>query len=547
MWLLLNLAQAGSTGLMDDEAYYWVYSRFPDWGYFDHPPVIALMIRAGYAFFPSELGVRLLVVLTGTGTLMAIDSLLSRRDDHLFYAIALGMAVLQIGGILAVPDMPLLFFVAMFFLSYRAFLRVPGIRQALLLGIVMALMLYSKYHGVLVICCTLLADITLLKRGKAWLAALVALLLFAPHLYWQYTHDFPSVRYHLFERNAGGYRFAYTWEFLAGQVLLAGPLLGWLLLWAAGRHKPADRLEKALQWTFFGVYGLFFLSTFRGRAEANWTIPAWVSLIVLSHQYLSARPAAARWVYRLWLPSFVLVLLLRVYLAVDIAPPAFLKKDEFHRTREWAEAVREKAAGRPVVFVNSYQRASQYWFYSGDTAFSLNNVYYRRNNYNFWPLEARLLGRDVLLCSPDDFGFFRDSIRNSRRPIGAAVASPYYAYSQVAFAGSGELRVSGNQRQGKQVLDELQVNIPLNLREHAAFTRFDTARIYLTVYARGRYPEIVIPADVRLRDAVAGKLRVQVQIPDSIAAGRYRARWGIGNPVPGWPSVNSSGLSLVVD
>jgi hypothetical protein len=238
---------------------------------------------------------------------------------------------------------------------------------------------------------------------------------------------------------------------------------------------------------------------------------------------------------------------LRVYLAVDIAPPAFLKKDEFHRTREWATAVRDKAAGRPVVFINSYQRASQYWFYSGDTAFSLNNVYYRRNNYNFWPLEGRLLGRDVLLCSPDDFGFFRDSIRNSRRPIGAAVASPYYAYSQVAFAGSGELRVSGNQGQGKQVLDELQVFIPVDLREHAAFTRFDTARVYLTVYARGRYPEIVIPADVRLRDAVAGKLRVQVQIPDSIAAGRYRARWGIGNPVPGWPSVNSSGLSLVVD
>jgi hypothetical protein len=23
---------------LDDEAYYWVYSKFLDWGYFDHPP-----------------------------------------------------------------------------------------------------------------------------------------------------------------------------------------------------------------------------------------------------------------------------------------------------------------------------------------------------------------------------------------------------------------------------------------------------------------------------------------------------------------------------
>ena len=40
----------------------------------------------------------------------------------------------------------------------------------------------------------------------------------------------------------------------------------------------------------------------------------------------------------------------------------------------------------PVVFINTYQLASKYWFYSGDTSFSLNGNRYRRNNYNFWPL-----------------------------------------------------------------------------------------------------------------------------------------------------------------
>jgi hypothetical protein len=199
------------------------------------------------------------------------------------------------------------------------------------------------------------------------------------------------------------------------------------------------------------------------------------------------------------------------------------------------------------VFVNSYQRASQYWFYSGDTAFSLNNVYYRRNNYNFWPLEGRLLGKDVLLCSPDDYGFFRDSVRNSRRPIGAVAASPYYSYSQVAFTGNGELRASGITGSGKQVRDMLEVQIPANLHGQTAYAWFDTARVYLTIYARGRYPEIVIPSDARLRDVQSGKLQVEVTVPDSIPPGTYRARWGIANPVPGWPSVNSSGLSLVVD
>ena len=76
----------------------------------------------------------------------------------------------------------------------------------------------------------------------------------------------------------------------------------------------------------FGIYGLFLVSTLKGQAEANWTVPAFVSLIVLSHQYLNANPKAAQWVYRLFLPSFLLVLIVRVYMMIDIAPLPLIKK-----------------------------------------------------------------------------------------------------------------------------------------------------------------------------------------------------------------------------
>ena len=46
VWLALGLIQAGTTELLDDEAYYWVFSQHLDWGYFDHPPMTALLIRA---------------------------------------------------------------------------------------------------------------------------------------------------------------------------------------------------------------------------------------------------------------------------------------------------------------------------------------------------------------------------------------------------------------------------------------------------------------------------------------------------------------------
>ena len=247
------------------------------------------MIRAGYNFFANELGLRLFVVFISTATLYTIDSLLEQRNDRLFYAIALSMGLLQIGGIIAVPDLPLLFFVALFFLAYKKFTISSSIWNTILLGLIVALMFYSKYHGILIVFFTLISNLKLFTRWQTYLAGLIALVLFFPHLYWQYQHNYPSVQYHLFERNAIDYRASFTIEFIIGQVLLAGPLIGWLLLWAAGKHKPASLTEKALRWCFFGIYGLFLVSTLKGQAEANWTVPAFVSLIVLSHQYLDGK------------------------------------------------------------------------------------------------------------------------------------------------------------------------------------------------------------------------------------------------------------------
>src|SRR3989304_8086858 len=77
----VNLLQSGFTLLNNDEAYYWMYSKYPDWGYFDHPPMIAIMIKAGYLLFQNELGVRLLVVLSMACSIMLIWSLIDREAE----------------------------------------------------------------------------------------------------------------------------------------------------------------------------------------------------------------------------------------------------------------------------------------------------------------------------------------------------------------------------------------------------------------------------------------------------------------------------------
>ena len=65
-WTVLNLVQASTLELQGDEAYYWMYSRYLDWGYFDHPPMVALLIRIGDSIMHNELGLRLITILTST-------------------------------------------------------------------------------------------------------------------------------------------------------------------------------------------------------------------------------------------------------------------------------------------------------------------------------------------------------------------------------------------------------------------------------------------------------------------------------------------------
>ena len=62
--VLRALAFSG-TELYADEAYYWLWSRRPAAGYFDHPPLVAWLVAAGTRLAPGEIGVRCLFLVSG--------------------------------------------------------------------------------------------------------------------------------------------------------------------------------------------------------------------------------------------------------------------------------------------------------------------------------------------------------------------------------------------------------------------------------------------------------------------------------------------------
>ena len=80
----INLIQAVFTNVHDDEAYYWEYSRHLAWGYFDHPSMVGIFIKAGYTLFQNELGVRLLTVFAQLAMLRIIWELIEAANKKAF-------------------------------------------------------------------------------------------------------------------------------------------------------------------------------------------------------------------------------------------------------------------------------------------------------------------------------------------------------------------------------------------------------------------------------------------------------------------------------
>lgn len=539
-WLLVNLVQATGTELLHDEAYYWVYSIYPDWGYFDHPPMIAILIKAGYALFHNELGVRLFVTLLNTGTIILIHRMLLRENDRLFYAIVLSMGVLQIGGILAVPDIPLAFFTALFFWQYRRFLNNSDWLQGLLLGIVMALMLYSKYHGILIIFFTFLSNPKLALKPAAWIAVITGVLLFFPHLWWQYQHEFPSVQYHLKERNAPAYRLSFSLEYIGGQIALAGPLIGWLLLYGAGKYRSTDLFPKALKWSMLGFFGFFLLSTLKGRVEANWTVPALVPMIILAHAWLTDQPGPSRWVLRLLPLTLLIVVVLRVYMLTDIPQVTSRFHDEMHNNRTWAAAIKESSQGLPVVFMNSYQRPSKYWFYTGDQSFGLNTTRYRRNNYNFWPIEKSFQGREVFVVDKQVAGQSGAvTLQTSRGPTFGWVAAGFESHSALRFQPLPDAFLID-----KGKLQAIDLTI---FPDSLALASFASGRppVYtvLDIFSGDSLVQRVQP---ELTSLGSGKWKLTHAGSIQVPAGNYRAKLGLASSIPDQYSQNSATIPLKV-
>ncbi len=399
---ILNLIQSSFTQLIFDEAYYWYYSQNMAWGYFDHPPMVAVLVKISSFFFNGELGVRFMSCVLSAINIILLWLLIDnpKKNDYIkhFFVLVFSMTLLNAYGFFTLPDTPLLFFTSCFLLTYKHFIKKPTAGLAILLGIFMAALMYSKYHAVLVIFFVLLSNLKLTTNKYAWLAVIIALCCYAPHFYWLYENDFVSIKYHLYERPNGAYRFEkYTLGFFVNLVAIFGLTFPFIYK-ALFKTKGNDLFNKALIYLTYGVLIFFFVSSFNRRVQTQWIIIVCIPLVIITFNYMLQNKQALTWIYRLGLINTVLIIYLRMGLAYQ--PLLFNFYYESHGNKEWAKAIEEEVGDIPVVFENSYRNAPMYSFYTDATpTFSLNNFMYRKNQYSIDDSEEQVRGKGVAYVS----------------------------------------------------------------------------------------------------------------------------------------------------
>jgi 4-amino-4-deoxy-L-arabinose transferase-like glycosyltransferase len=410
---LLRLALAGIVPLDPDEAYDWEWSRRLAPGYYDHPPVTALLIHAGVALLgPSALGVRFMGVLAGgLGTLavVALGRRLGGSDAALRTAILL--ACLPVTGVLlgvATPDTPLLACAALVLGAVeRALAAARGSKAAfgwwLLAGLALGAALCSKYTAVLLplgVLAALLVSPALRKRLTEvgpYAACLVALAVFAPVVLWNGERDWVSFRHQLGHGFGAptGSPLLRELDLLGGQLALASPILFVLLLVAVVRavRLPSNGGGFVLAAVASTTLAFFAVSALRRPVHANWPAVAYLPGAVL----LALIPGGRiwnRWFYAgcalggaMLLGFYVQAAQPFLLLGARTVPPG--------SAHGWVGVAERVAVLRDAmrlpgvstwVAANRYQDAAELAFHLGDhpTVFSLN-INGRLNQYDLWP------------------------------------------------------------------------------------------------------------------------------------------------------------------
>jgi len=420
--LVFFAATAHGYGVFRDELYYIACARHLDWGYVDHPPLVALIARLTLAACgPSWTALRMLSALAAAGTVFLAGEtareLGGGRWARVFGLVLTATApvYLSLFSIYSMNAFDVLIWAGLARLAVHL-LAGGSPRLWIAFGVLAGVGLENKFDVALlgaglVAGCVLARRFELFRTRWIWLGGVCAVALFVPHVIWQAVNDWPT-REFIANAQRGKITVLGPLGFVAKQFSMAGPVgfsfalagLAWLL---AGR---GARRFRPLGWAALAVLVVLALSI----SKPYYFAPA------LTLLFPAAGVAVEAWTSRRWataLRAAALVALLPILVAAPLVKPLLSEdgmvrysaalgirpgSDENHRVgrlpqffadmhgwREMAEAVAAVQAALPdadrkraCIYGQNYGEAGAIDFFG--PALGLPPAISQHNSYWMW-------------------------------------------------------------------------------------------------------------------------------------------------------------------
>lgn len=423
--LCLRIFFISNHDLQAEEAYYWNYSVHLDFGYLDHPPLIAILIKLSTTLFGlNEFAVRcpaLLCWAVATFFMYLWCELVYKDSGQYSILLISILPFFFIDSCVITPDMPMLsaWSAALYFL-YRALCLHEG-RAWYAVGISFGLGLLAKYSMGLLIMATGLFVLSnheqrkWLLRKEPYYAACITLLLFSPVLYWNYLHNWVSFSFQSTRRLQDNFSFSLQ-ELVGWLILFLTPwgLLGLRKLFKRSDHRalPVQTIRFLQIYTLMPLLVYSVFSCFHGT-KFNWIGPGLLAILPWL-AYLMTQHATARSQWFNSVPVLIGTYAL-IMCCISYGKPEFLNKLVFTKMVSWEQltedlyhiAAKQSTQGSQPVFMplDLYGIASELNFYQTKQGKMQPNlkpfsVVQRGLMYGFWTNPDSLHGKTIVLISP---------------------------------------------------------------------------------------------------------------------------------------------------
>jgi len=410
LFTFINAVMNNFLPLYSDETYYWLWSKKLALSYFDHPPMVAYLIKLTTLFGDAVWEIRLAAPLLMAGTIYLLYTLAKLIFDeraalYTFY-ILLSSFIVQGASTIITPDIPLIFFWSLTLYAAYRYIELDEKRYALWMGMAGGALLLSKYTGILLPAS--LGVYLLIYRPKLFLdrylyaAIALCIVIFMPVIYWNSLHDFVSFKFQLGHGIAEEKLFhpEYFFTFAGEQLAVFHPLYLLPLLYFIVKDRELFTRKKLfLLLPFLLTLGFFLYFAAFKKANTQWAAPAYLSASILLGYYLSQR-RAVKLIVAAALVTLTVILVIKTP-AGDAIPAVrnfkarAVKINNFDRE---IRALKLDIDSYDHIIIDDYHGTDvAYYFKKTDTLLVLAPA--RFSNFNIWRHEELGIGLESPLHS----------------------------------------------------------------------------------------------------------------------------------------------------